>query len=69
MHPSRCFVVCILRGALLCAKEKCLPYLSGSRIELGPDEGCARERSRKASPPFLAHGSSEAFRELRVLCV
>ena len=52
MHPSRCFVVCILRGALLYVEKT-----STILLLLLPDELSARVMFRKMSSPFLALGS------------
>ena len=65
--------MCILRDALLCAKEKCLPYPSGSWVELGLDERCAREMLGDVFPlscTWLVETlRPKHFRVLRVLCV
>ena len=66
--------MCILRDALLCAREKHLPYPSGSRVELGLDEWCAREMLGKNISPLSRTWLVETlrpkpFRVLRVLCV
>ena len=61
MHPSRCFVVCILRDAFfVCILRGALLYLEKTSTILFlllPDELSARVMLRKTSPPFLALGS------------
>ena len=60
VHPLRCFVMCILRGAMFCASFEIPCCVHPLRCF---DVGCARGVSRKTSPPFLAHGSSRFFFE------
>jgi len=61
MHPSRCFVVCILRDVFfVCILRGALLYLEKTPTILFlllPDELSARVMLRKTSPPFLALGS------------
>ena len=57
MHPSRCFDVCILRGALL-HLVKTLPVFFGFVSGVGTrGVKCEEFFLRKTSPPFLALGS------------
>ena len=68
-HPSRCFVVCILRGAFFMHPSRCfvvcilrgallyVEKMSTILLLLLPDELSAIVMFRKTSPPFLALGS------------